>query len=120
MVAAAMVLAPLKENLHTCGVDLYVSPPGDGRASARSLLADVEARAAALGRTTIQCEGYVPPGETGPAEQFALARGYAVASREGFKELALATTSRVVPPSSRPSGPGRRLHRRHLRHGLPR
>ncbi len=31
----------------------------------------------------------MPPGETGPAEQFAAARGYAVASREGFKELTL-------------------------------
>lgn len=31
----------------------------------------------------------MPPGTTGPPEQFALARGYHVASREGFKELTL-------------------------------
>lgn len=42
-----------------------------------------------MGRSTLQCEGYVPPGETGPAEQFALARGYEVASKEGIKELQL-------------------------------
>ena len=91
MVAAAMVLVPLNENLHTCGLDLYVLPTRRREGIGTLLLADVEARAAALGRTTIQCEGYVPPGETGPAEQFALARGYVVASREGFKELALAS-----------------------------
>lgn len=38
----------------------------------------------------MQGAGRVPPGNTGPAEQFAEARGYAVASREGFKELELA------------------------------
>ncbi|KRF35265.1 GNAT family N-acetyltransferase [Nocardioides sp. Soil805] len=89
MVGAALVLAPLKENLHTCGFDLYVLPARRRAGVGSLLLADVEARASALGRTTLQCEAYVPPGRTGPAEQFALARGYAVASREGFKELAL-------------------------------
>jgi GNAT superfamily N-acetyltransferase len=89
MVGSALVLVPLQENLHTCGFDLYVVPPRRREGVGTGLLDDVEARAAALGRTTLLCEGYVPPGETGPAEQFAAARGYVVASREGFKELAL-------------------------------
>lgn len=91
MVGAALLLAPLKENLRTCSFDLYVLPTRRRSGIGSLLLADVEARATALGRTTLQCEGYVPPGETGPAEQFALARGYVVASREGFKELELAS-----------------------------
>ena len=53
-------------------------------------MVDVEARAVEHGRTTLQVEGFVPPGETGPAELFSRARGYEVASREGFKELLLA------------------------------
>jgi GNAT superfamily N-acetyltransferase len=91
MVGSVLLLVPLNENLHTCGVDLYVLPTRRQEGIGTLLLADVEARAAALGRTTIHCEGYVPPGETGPAEQFALARGFVVASREGFKELALSS-----------------------------
>lgn len=90
MVAAAMFLLPLQENLHTCGFDLYVVPSRRREGIGTQLLTDVEARAAAHARTTLQCEGFVPPGETGPAELFAAAHGYAVASREGFKELTLA------------------------------
>ena len=89
MVAAALFLMPLNENLHTCGFDLYVVPARRREGIGTQLLAHLETRAAEHGRTTLLCEGYVPPGETGPAEQFAAARGYAVASREGFKELTL-------------------------------
>lgn len=90
MVGSAVFLAPLQENLHTCGFDLYVLPTRRREGIGTLLLADVESRADALGRTTLQCEGYVPPGESGPAERFALARGYDVASREGLKELVMA------------------------------
>jgi GNAT superfamily N-acetyltransferase len=90
MVGAVLFQLPLKENLHTCWFDLYVVPSRRREGVGTRLLADVEAKAAEHGRSTLQGAGYVPPGETGPAEQFALARGYAVASREGFKELVLA------------------------------
>lgn len=89
MVGGVLFLVPLNENPHICWFDLYVVPSRRREGIGTRLLADVDARAAELGRTTLQCEGYVPPGETGPAEQFAAARGYAVASREGFKELRL-------------------------------
>ena len=85
------------------------------------LLADVEARAAEHGRTTLQCVGYVPPGETGPAEQFAEARGYAVASREGFKELRLADyRDRRADLVAAVGDAADDYTHRHLRHRLPR
>lgn len=90
MVGSVLFLAPRNENVHTCSLNLYVLPSRRREGIGSLLVADVEARAAALGRTTLQSEGYVPPGETGPAEVFASARGFAVASREGFKELRLA------------------------------
>jgi GNAT superfamily N-acetyltransferase len=89
MVGAVLFLLPLKENLHTCWFDLYVVPSRRREGIGTRLLIDVEARAVEHGRSTLQGAGFVPPGETGPAERFALARGYAVASREGFKELSL-------------------------------
>ena len=90
MVATAMMLVPLQENLRTCSLNVYVLPSRRRQGIGTALLADVEARAGEHGRTTLQSEGYVPPGETGAAELFAEARGYEVASREGFKELRLA------------------------------
>lgn len=90
MVGSVLFLAPLNENLHTCSLNAYVVPSRRREGIGSRLVADVEARAAALGRTILQSEAYVPPGETGPAEAFAAARGYVVASREGFKELTLA------------------------------
>lgn len=89
MVGCALVLFTRIENLHTCGFDLYVVPTRRREGIGTHLLAAVESMAASRGRSTLQCEGYVPPGETGPAELFAAARGYEVASREGFKELTM-------------------------------
>lgn len=90
MVGAVMFLAPRNANLHTCTLNVYVLPSRRREGIGSLLVSDAETRAAASGRTTVQSEGYVPPGETGPAEQFARARGYAVASREAFKELLMA------------------------------
>lgn len=89
MVGSVMLLAPVNENLHTCSLNVYVVPARRREGIGSRLAAHVEEKASSLGRTTLQSEGYVPPGETGPAELFAAARGYEVASREGFKELTL-------------------------------
>lgn len=90
IVGSVLFLAPLNQDLHTCSLNVYVMPSRRREGIGSELVADVETRAAALGRTTLQSEGYVPPGKTGPAEIFAAARGFVVASREGFKELTLA------------------------------
>lgn len=89
MLGSVLLLAPLNENLHTCSLNTYVLPARRRAGIGSQLVAAVEARAVALGRTTLQSEAYVPPGESGPAELFATARGYEVASREGFKELTM-------------------------------
>ncbi|WP_457208048.1 N-acetyltransferase family protein [Nocardioides sp. P5_C9_2] len=89
MVGSALLLTPLKENLHTASSDLYVLPTRRREGIGTRLLTEVESRAVARGRTTLQGEAFVPPGESGPSEAFALARGWLVASREGFKELVL-------------------------------
>ncbi|MEO5663723.1 MAG: GNAT family N-acetyltransferase [Nocardioides sp.] len=89
MVGSVMLLVPLHENLHTCSLNVYVLPSRRREGVGSRLVAAVEERAASLGRTTLQSEGYVPSGESGPAELFAAARGYEVASREGIKELTL-------------------------------
>ena len=90
MVGAALVARPLQDNLHTAVVDVFVHPGRRREGIGTALLADAETVARGDGRTTIQGEGYVPPGGTGPAEAFARARGYDVASRESIKELSVA------------------------------
>jgi GNAT superfamily N-acetyltransferase len=90
MVGSALHIVPLRDNLHTCGLDVFVVPDRRREGIGTMLVEDVEARTIALRRTTLLCEAFVPPGGSGPAEHFALARGYAVASREGLKELTLA------------------------------
>lgn len=97
MVAASLVLLPTEENLHTVGVDVYVDPTRRREGLGTALLADVEHRAGAAGRSTLLAEVYSPPEEAGPGEAFALARGFTVASREGVKELDLATYGRRRP-----------------------
>ena len=87
VVGASMLMLYLCENLHAAGIDVYVVPGRRREGIGTALLADLEARADAAGRSTILCEVFVPPGGSGPAAAFAEARGYAVASQESIKEL---------------------------------
>jgi GNAT superfamily N-acetyltransferase len=97
MVGASIVLMPTQENLHTVGLDVYVDPARRREGLGTALLADVEDRARAAGRTTLQAEVYSPPDSASPGQRFGLARGFAVASREGLKHLDLADYLRRRP-----------------------
>ena len=90
MVGIGVVSAPLKDNLHM--IDAEVDVPVDlrRRGIGSRLLTELEVWAAALGRTTVLSQTFAPPGRPSPGELFAVARGYVVAHREGFKVLDLA------------------------------
>ena len=53
VVGAARVDLPLRDNLHLAEVELYTSPPEQCRGVARALLAELERRCRASGRTTL-------------------------------------------------------------------
>ena len=92
MVGAGLLTRSLQENPHTAMACAYVSPDRAREGIGRALVAELELVAAGDGRTTIQSEAHLPPGSDGtaPAEAFAEALGYSVASRESIKELAVA------------------------------
>lgn len=87
MVGSALLLAPVHENRHTAVLDVYVVPSRRREGIGTLLLTEGESRVRALGRTTLQGEGFVPPDGTGPAEAFARTSGFAIAHRETIKEL---------------------------------
>ncbi|HXH76954.1 GNAT family N-acetyltransferase [Nocardioides sp.] len=88
-VGAGLLTKSLNENLHAAMVFAFVVPERAREGVGTALARELEALAAADGRTTIQSEAYVPPGGTAPGEPFAIALGYAVASRESLKELSV-------------------------------
>jgi GNAT superfamily N-acetyltransferase len=90
LVGAGLLTRTLKENLHSAMAFAWTRPDRRREGIGRRVAAELEVVAAGDGRTTIQGEAYLPPGGSGVAEQFAAAMGYAVASRESIKELALA------------------------------
>ncbi len=90
MVGAGMAILPSRDNLHLAGSAVYVDVARRRQGIGSALLAEVEVLAAGHGRTTLTGEAYLPPGGTVPAEAFAAARDFAVASRESIKELTLA------------------------------
>lgn len=90
MVGAALLTRSLRENLHAANAYAYVRPDRTREGIGTALAAELEVVAAGDGRTTLQSEVYLPPGESGGAEAFAARLGYAVANREALKELTLA------------------------------
>ena len=89
MVGAAMAILPTRDNDHLAGSAVHVVADRRREGIGSALLAEIEVLARGHGRTTLTGEAYLPPGGTAPAEAFAVARGFAVASRESIKELAL-------------------------------
>lgn len=90
MVGAGLLTRTLRDNLHAAMAFVWVLPERCREGIGSALARELEVVAAGDGRTTIQSEAYLPPGGTAPAEPFAQALGYAVASRESIKELSLA------------------------------
>lgn len=89
MVGAGLLTRTLNENLHTAMAFAYVHPDRTREGIGRRLVEELEVVALGDGRTTVQGEAYLPPRGSGPAEHFARAMGYDVASRESIKELTL-------------------------------
>ncbi len=90
MVGAGMAILPSRDNLHLAGCAVFVDVARRRQGIGSALLAEAEVVAAGHGRTTMTGEAYLPPGGTVPAEAFAAAHGFAVASRESIKELSIA------------------------------
>jgi ribosomal protein S18 acetylase RimI-like enzyme len=87
MVGAGLLTRRLKENLHASMGFAWVRPERRREGIGRAVVEELETISAGDGRTTVQSEAYLPPGGTAPAEAFAAAMGYSVASRESIKQL---------------------------------
>ena len=89
MVGSGLVMLPIADNLAMAYADVTVPEQHRRRGVGSALLAEVEARARAAGRTYVLVEVVSEVGVVGPGELFAKAKGYPVANREGVKILDL-------------------------------
>ena len=89
MVGSGLVMLPIADNLAMSYADVTVPEQHRRRGVGSALLAEVEARARAAGRTYVLVEVVSEVGVVGPGELFAKAKGYPVANREGVKVLDL-------------------------------
>lgn len=80
------------DNTHVAFLKPYVAPSDRGRGVGSALLAALEERAAADGRTTVISDAHTPMEGDSPGSRFAAARGYAVANRDTIKAADLAAT----------------------------
>ena len=81
-----------KDNTHLAHLTPYVAPAERGRGVGSAVLAELERRAAADGRTTLMADTHVPPDGDSTGSRFAERRGYAVASEDTVKAADLAAT----------------------------
>jgi GNAT superfamily N-acetyltransferase len=89
MVGSAILVLPIADNLAMSYADVTVPERHRRRGIGTALLADVESRARAAGRSYVLVEVLAPIGVVDPGERFAEARGYPIAQREGVKVLDL-------------------------------
>src|SRR5690349_19842395 len=89
MVGAAIRVLPVSDNLSMSYADVHVPPPHRRRGIGSALLAEVEARARADGRSYVLVEVLTRSDEESPGVAFAAAHGYPVANREAIKVLDL-------------------------------
>lgn len=88
-VGSALLLTMLLDNTHLAEIDVYVEPTRRRRGVGRALLADVEGRARAAGRSTAITSVFAPLEADSPGLGFGLGAGYEVASAEETKTVDL-------------------------------
>lgn len=96
-VGATMFLLPVNDNTHAAFADVFVRPERRREGIGRMLVADVEERTRAAGRSTILIETTTAPGRESAGSRFGAALGYAVANREEIKSVDLAEAQRLWP-----------------------
>ncbi|GGO76466.1 GNAT family N-acetyltransferase [Nocardioides deserti] len=79
------------DNPQLADLEVYVVPDARRQGVGSAVLADLEARAVADGRTALVSTTYAPVGAESPGTMFCAARGYPVASREETKLVDLRT-----------------------------
>ena len=87
-VGAGLVNLPMADNPGLAYAEVSSHPDHRGRGVGSAVLAEVEARSRAAGRSRVLVEVFVPPpGHESAGTRFAEARGYALANREQMKAL---------------------------------
>ncbi|HET7399202.1 MAG TPA: GNAT family N-acetyltransferase [Intrasporangium sp.] len=91
VVGGGRIWFPERDNLTLSWLEVHVDPDHRRRGIGSALLADLESRARAAGRSTVLADAFVPSGaaEEHPVRRFARASGYAVYSVEIVRELRL-------------------------------
>jgi len=97
MCGAGVLDLPDKDNTHLAFLAPYVAPADRGRGVGSALLAALEERAAADGRTTLMSDAHVPLAGDSAGSRFAAAHGYAVANKDTIKAADLAATEHTWP-----------------------
>lgn len=89
VVGVAMLMLPRQDNPHLVFAEVLVPAAMRRRGTGSALLAEVERRALAAGRSVVLIETCAPPGTVGEGGRFGQARGYQVAAVEQRKVLDL-------------------------------
>jgi GNAT superfamily N-acetyltransferase len=89
VVGAARCDFPLRDNTHLVSSELSVHPAHRRRGAGRALLATIEGRARADGRTVSLLEHDEPTGRATPGREFARAHGYECAQVDHRRDLTL-------------------------------
>ncbi len=97
VVGCALLQLPQVDNPRVAYADVSVPPRLRRRGTGAALLAEIERRARAGGRSVLLVEVFTPPGVESDGSRFGLARGFAVATTEHQKVLDL--------PASEPGWP---------------
>lgn len=97
LVGSAHVQLPQVDNPRVVYADVSVPPTLRRRGTGSALLAEVERRTRAAGRSVILVEAFTPPGGESDGSRFGRKRGYEVASTEQSKVLDLSTSESRWP-----------------------
>lgn len=97
VVGSGVLTTWLLDNPRLAELEVRVRPEHRRRGTGRALLADLEARAEAAGRTTYLATAYAPVDGESPSSLFAAAAGYPVANTAETKLLDLAAAAHRWP-----------------------